>query len=96
MSIRSLDSESDLPLTAQERLALQDYDAERDRGLVHFISWQQLMAKLRKLAEEEDCEDAKCPGRPWGKSPRDPSFNFDHDFDTLGECRQCGLRQEIE
>lgn len=90
MSIRKLNCDSDLPINSEEIHALQTYKAECERGLLHETLWHGRMAQLRVLYDE----GLKCHGSAWGKSPRDPSFNEDHDFDLRGRCRQCGQTRE--
>lgn len=49
MSIRAFTDNSGLPLTSEEKLALQTFDEEVARGLVHNGNWVCLIGKLRLL-----------------------------------------------
>lgn len=87
---------NDIPITDQERVILDTYEAEVERGIVHTPIWQRRMQQLvylRENAEREAAEEANlCPGG--SMSPRDPAFNPNHDFQATDKCRQCGLKLE--
>lgn len=87
---------NDIPITDGEREILATYESEVERGIQHTPIWQRRMQQLVDLREKADGEAAEeaslCPGG--SMSPRDPSFDPNHDFGPNEICRQCGLKLE--
>lgn len=87
---------NDIPISDGERVILDTYESECERGIVHAPTWDRRMQQLVDLREKADAEAAEeaalCPGG--SMSPSDPSFNPNHDFGPTEKCRQCGLQLE--
>lgn len=45
---------NDLPMTSQEILILETYEAEQERGLLHNDTWHKRMAQLVALREKAE------------------------------------------